>query len=67
MKRIRVQKGLPMVPMNQLTIQNLLEHHGHNLRTAVWTDLRDPVNVALVCEDCHEVLADWDRVVELNE
>ena len=51
---------LKLEPMSVLTLEDLVIHQYHRLGIAVWGD--DPiVNMALVCEYCQEVLADWDQ------
>ncbi len=57
------QDALREKVMSQLTLQNLLDHKDHKLGVAVWGPhlTNKIVNVALVCEDCQEVLADWDQ------
>jgi hypothetical protein len=50
----------PLQPMSVLTVEKLMEHINHHLATAIH-GLEWIMNVALVCEDCQEVLADWDR------
>ena len=47
-----------MEQMKTLTLEALILHKGHELGSADWGE---DVNVALVCEDCQEILADWDQ------
>lgn len=49
--------------LSELNPVKLMDHLGHELRSAVWADEYKIWNVALVCEDCQEVLADWDASV----
>ncbi len=52
-----------MTPMSQLTVEKLVEHQGHELATAIYGRFirGHAENVALVCETCQMVLADWDQ------
>ena len=50
---------MSLEPMSVLTPDKLFAHVGHHLATAIW-GLNPVDNVALVCEDCQEILADWD-------
>lgn len=36
---------------------DLIAHHGHRL----WVTAYGSVNVAVECEDCYEILIDFDR------
>jgi hypothetical protein len=40
----------------------LLEHTGHRLTVATYGRASKPYNVALECEDCHEVI--WDKELD---
>jgi hypothetical protein len=48
-----------------MSVQNfndLNEHYGHELVVRHYQDtLGNPINVAIECEDCHEVLLDYDK------
>ncbi len=57
-------RNVMLNPMSVLTVEKLLNHQAHELATAVWGASSDPHNVALVCEDCQEILADWDELSE---
>lgn len=50
----------PMEPQSVLDTEKLMRHNNHHLATAIW-GLEWINNIALVCEDCQEVLADWER------
>lgn len=39
----------------------LIAHRGHKIEVVSYGEDTDPVNVAVECEDCHEVLFDYDR------
>ena len=36
-------------------------HRGHSIEVAVYGDENDPVNAAVECIDCFEVIVDEDR------
>jgi len=40
---------------------DLRSHIGHHLVCTYYGNEDDPVNVAVECEDCHEVIIDFDR------
>jgi hypothetical protein len=41
--------------------QRLLEHLTHKLRVVYYGDRGEPVNVAIECETCYEVILDFDQ------
>ncbi len=45
---------------NHLLWDILLAHAGHDVTIAVYGDPNDPIDVALECDDCNEVLLDAD-------
>lgn len=45
---------------------SLREHYGHKIVCVAYGNTKSPVNVALECEDCNEVLLDYDRPVKPN-
>lgn len=48
--------------MSVQTFDELVTHYGHMLVLARYTDLKGEVAaVAVECEDCQEVLIDYDR------
>jgi hypothetical protein len=50
-----------------VSVQNyadLSAHQGHNLTVALYGE---GVNVAIECEECHEVLLDYDKEGEGDE
>ena len=42
----------------------LLKHVGHNIVVAYYGEMPKPENIAIECEDCHEVLIDYDCELE---
>jgi hypothetical protein len=47
---------------------DLLKHYGHEVVVARYTDNENEVhNVGIECEDCHEVLLDFDRLPEAEK
>jgi hypothetical protein len=36
-------------------------HLGHKVVVAWYGEKADPDNIAIECETCHEILADWDK------
>jgi hypothetical protein len=48
-----------------MSVQNyadLNEHYGHELNVRHYQDtLGNPVNIAIECVDCYEVLLDYDK------
>lgn len=44
----------------------LLAHAGHEVNVNTYGDKSDPVNVAVECEDCQEVLLDYDKGCEVH-
>jgi hypothetical protein len=51
----------------ETSVQDLLEHVGHNITVATYAGKEGIANVALECEDCNEVLADKNVMEENNE
>ncbi len=47
--------------MSAFNYEQLLRHVGHNVVCIAYGKKDDPVNVAVECEDCMEVLLDYDR------
>ena len=47
--------------MSATNYEDLKQHVGHNI---VCVEYGDGENVAIECEDCNEVLLDYDREVE---
>ena len=43
---------------------DLIRHHGHNIEIATYGPKDEPLNVAVECTDCNEVLMDFDRYSE---
>lgn len=39
----------------------LLKHKGHKIVIAAYGQESDPLNVAIECETCYEVLTDYER------
>ena len=49
-------------PVSILTVKKLQAHQSHMLVALSYgKSKRDIANYSLECEDCHEVLADWER------
>lgn len=44
----------------------LLAHAGHKVSVNTYGDKSDPVNVAVECFDCQEVLVDYDKECEYH-
>lgn len=44
--------------VDNLLWNKLLQHRGHNVVIVSYGDANNPANVALECEDCHEVILD---------
>jgi hypothetical protein len=40
---------------------DLLEHFGHKIEVVVYGDVENPVNVAVECITCNQVLFDFDK------
>lgn len=38
----------------------ILNHVGHKIVVAYYGEMSEPDNIAIECEDCHEVLIDYD-------
>lgn len=53
--------------MSVSKFSELLQHKGHTVNVNVYGDYYDPVNVAIECENCYEVLLDFDREEEDND
>jgi hypothetical protein len=51
----------------EASVQDLLEHVGHNITVATYAGEEGIANVALECEDCNEVLADKNVMEGNNE
>jgi hypothetical protein len=49
--------------MSVSSFNDLKHHFGHNIVTALYGPKENPVNVAIECETCNEVLLDFDRPV----
>ena len=49
-----------MVDNNNLLWDILLAHTGHDVKVVTYGDPDDPVDVALECDDCNQVLLDAD-------
>ena len=50
--------------MSAQNFNDLIEHYGHEVVVARYTDEKgDAQAVAVECNDCHEVLLDYDREV----
>ena len=47
-------------PNSELTKDKLLQHYGHNIVIAKYGPIDSAVNIALECENCNEVLTDYD-------
>jgi hypothetical protein len=46
--------------MGAHSFKDLVAHVGHNVQVVLYGPQDDPVNVAVECEDCNEVLMDFD-------
>ena len=42
----------------------MLKHVGHKIVVAYYGEMPKPQNIAIECEDCHEVLIDYDCELE---
>jgi uncharacterized protein with PIN domain len=47
--------------MSVSSFTDLARHHGHVIVTALYGPRENPVNAAIECETCNEVLLDFDR------
>jgi hypothetical protein len=48
--------------MSATNFEELYKHYGHNVVVAQYTEQdNEPVNVAIECNDCDEVLMDYER------
>jgi len=43
---------------------DLIRHCGHKVEVVTYGSKDDPINVAIECTDCNEVLMDFDRYSE---
>ena len=50
--------------MSAYNFEELLRHTGHKLECVTYGN--PPVNVAVECVDCYEVLIDFDKEVKRN-
>ena len=54
--------------MSADTFQELNRHYGHKVVVTRYAmAVGDPVNVAIECQDCSEVLLDYDREEDSDE
>ena len=44
-----------------IVFDKLKEHLGHKITVVWYGEKSDPVNISVECEDCNEVLVDYDR------
>jgi len=52
--------------MSAQSFHDLSIHYGHNLVLAQYTDsIGEPISFAVECEDCGDVLLDYEKEVEL--
>lgn len=52
-----------------MAIQNiweLMEHHGHDIEVAYYSDAETIVNATIECDTCQSVLVSYDREGEDN-
>jgi hypothetical protein len=47
--------------------QKIVAHRGHEIEVAVYGLEDDPVNAAVECLDCFEVIVDEDRDIHMGE
>lgn len=47
--------------MSAFNYEELKRHVGHKIVCVAYGDPEEPANVAIECEDCGEVLLDYDR------
>lgn len=47
--------------MSITNYDDLVQHVGHRVVVSQYGDNNDPVNVAIECEDCYEVLFDYEK------
>lgn len=47
--------------MGAYSYQDLRRHVGHRMVCVAYGDVDSPANVAVECEDCHEVIISFDR------
>ena len=47
--------------MGAWSYKELKSHIGHNVVVVAYGEADDPANVAVECEDCGEVLFDYDK------
>ena len=50
--------------MSSPMFDKILSHYGHKVAVAIYGAHEAPVNVAIECEDCNEVIYDIDREAE---
>ena len=57
---MRTRTGV--LEMSATNFEELYKHYGHNVVVAQYTEQdNEPVNVAIECNDCDEVLMDYDK------
>jgi hypothetical protein len=47
--------------MSAIDFNDLMRHVGHKIVCVTYGTKKHPVNVAIECEDCNEVLLDYDK------
>lgn len=50
--------------MSATCFDDLMRHYGHKIEVAYYGSDDEPLNVAIECTECHEVLLDFDRYSE---
>ena len=53
--------------MSALDFKDLRRHVGHEIECVIFGKPKDPVNVAVVCDTCNEVLLDFDRYPDTED
>jgi hypothetical protein len=53
--------------MSAYSFEDLRRHVGHEIECVVYGKPTDPVNVAVECETCFEVLLDFDRHSDIED
>ena len=47
--------------MSANSFEDLKHHIGHKIECVYYGDILDPVNIAIECEDCGEILLSFDK------